>query len=59
MRWRESTNSGAWGRRRSSFSPLQCNWKIAFAYVMNQMEQSLLPTEKASRLVDTIYGRGD
>ncbi len=33
--------------------------KIAFAYVMNQMEQSLLPTEKASRLVDTIYGRGD
>jgi len=33
--------------------------KIAFAYVMNQMEQSLLPTEKALRLVDTIYGRGD
>src|SRR5213593_612330 len=29
--------------------------KIAFAYVMNQMEQSLLPTEKALRLVDAIY----
>ncbi len=33
--------------------------KIAFAYVMNQMEQSLLPTEKSLRLVDAIYGRGD
>jgi CubicO group peptidase (beta-lactamase class C family) len=30
--------------------------KIAFAYVMNQMEQSLLPTEKSLRLVDAIYG---
>src|SRR5438552_7577767 len=29
---------------------------IAFAYVMNQMEQSLLPTEKSLRLVDAIYG---
>jgi CubicO group peptidase (beta-lactamase class C family) len=29
--------------------------KIAFAYVMNQMEQSLLPTEKSLRLVDAIY----
>jgi len=29
--------------------------KIAFAYVMNQMEQSLLPNEKSLRLVDTIY----
>lgn len=28
---------------------------IAFAYVMNQMEQSLLPNEKSSRLVDAIY----
>src|SRR5882724_4057474 len=28
---------------------------IAFAYVMNQMEQSLLPTEKSLRLVDAIY----
>lgn len=28
---------------------------IAFAYVMNQMEQSLLPNEKALRLVDAIY----
>lgn len=28
---------------------------IAFAYVMNQMEQSLLPNEKSLRLVDTIY----
>ena len=33
--------------------------KIAFAYVMNQMEQSLLPTEKSLRLVDAIYGRDD
>ena len=31
--------------------------KIAFAYVMNQMEQSLLPTEKSLRLVDAIYRR--
>jgi CubicO group peptidase (beta-lactamase class C family) len=30
--------------------------KIAFAYVMNQMEQSLLPTAKSLRLVDAIYG---
>ena len=30
--------------------------RIAFAYVMNQMEQSLLPNEKSLRLVDTIYG---
>jgi CubicO group peptidase (beta-lactamase class C family) len=29
--------------------------KIAFAYVMNQMEQSLLPTEKSLRLVNAIY----
>ena len=29
--------------------------KIAFAYVMNQMEQSLLPNEKSMRLVDAIY----
>ena len=29
--------------------------KIAFAYVMNQMEQSLLPTVKSLRLVDAIY----
>jgi CubicO group peptidase (beta-lactamase class C family) len=28
---------------------------IGFAYVMNQMEQSLLPTEKSLRLVDAIY----
>jgi CubicO group peptidase (beta-lactamase class C family) len=31
--------------------------KTAFAYVMNQMEQSLLPTEKSLRLVDAIYRR--
>jgi CubicO group peptidase (beta-lactamase class C family) len=31
--------------------------KIAFAYVMNQMEQSLLPNEKSLRLVDAIYHR--
>jgi CubicO group peptidase (beta-lactamase class C family) len=29
--------------------------KLAFAYVMNQMEQSLLPNEKSLRLVDAIY----
>ena len=29
--------------------------KIAFVYVMNQMEQSLLPTEKSLRLVNAIY----
>ena len=29
--------------------------KIAFAYVMNQMEQSLLPNEKSLRFVDAIY----
>ena len=28
---------------------------IAFAYVMNQMEQSLLPNEKSLRLVDAMY----
>jgi CubicO group peptidase (beta-lactamase class C family) len=28
---------------------------ISFAYVMNQMEQSLLPNDKSSRLVDAIY----
>ena len=29
--------------------------KIGFAYVMNQMEQSVLPNEKSLRLVDAIY----
>ncbi|MFL6499788.1 MAG: serine hydrolase domain-containing protein [Candidatus Udaeobacter sp.] len=29
--------------------------KIAFAYVMNQMEQSVLPNEKSLRVVDAIY----
>jgi CubicO group peptidase (beta-lactamase class C family) len=29
--------------------------RIAFAYVMNQMEQSLLPNEKSLRVVDAIY----
>jgi CubicO group peptidase (beta-lactamase class C family) len=29
--------------------------KIAFAYVMNQMEQSLLPNEKSLRIVEAIY----
>jgi CubicO group peptidase (beta-lactamase class C family) len=28
---------------------------ISFAYVMNQMEQTLLPNEKSLRLVDAIY----
>src|SRR5437867_2118329 len=30
---------------------------IAFAYVMNQMEQSLFPAENSLRLVDAIYRR--
>jgi CubicO group peptidase (beta-lactamase class C family) len=29
--------------------------RISFAYVMNQMEQSLLPNKKSLRLVDAIY----
>jgi CubicO group peptidase (beta-lactamase class C family) len=29
--------------------------KISFAYVMNQMEQSVLPNEKSLRLVDAMY----
>jgi CubicO group peptidase (beta-lactamase class C family) len=29
--------------------------KISFAYVMNQMEQSVLPNDKSLRLVDAIY----
>jgi CubicO group peptidase (beta-lactamase class C family) len=29
--------------------------RISFAYVMNQMEQSLLPNEKSLRLVNAIY----
>jgi CubicO group peptidase (beta-lactamase class C family) len=29
--------------------------RISFAYVMNQMEQSLLPNEKSLRLVDAIH----
>ena len=28
---------------------------IAFAYVMNQMEQSLMPNEKSLRLIDAVY----
>jgi CubicO group peptidase (beta-lactamase class C family) len=31
--------------------------RISFAYVMNQMEQSLLPNEKSLRLVDEVYRR--
>jgi CubicO group peptidase (beta-lactamase class C family) len=29
--------------------------KISFAYVMNQMEQSVLPNEKSLRLIDAVY----
>jgi CubicO group peptidase (beta-lactamase class C family) len=29
--------------------------KLAFAYVMNQMEQQILPNEKSLRLVDSLY----
>ena len=28
---------------------------LAFAYVMNQMEQTVLPNEKSLRLVDALY----
>jgi len=31
--------------------------RMSFAYVMNQMEQSLLPNQKSLRLVDAIYRR--
>jgi CubicO group peptidase (beta-lactamase class C family) len=31
--------------------------KISFAYVMNQMEQSVLPNEKSLRLVNAIYAQ--
>ena len=31
--------------------------KIGFAYVMNQMEQSILPTQKSLRLVDAVYAQ--
>ena len=29
--------------------------KLSFAYVMNRMEQKVLPNEKSLRLVDAIY----
>lgn len=29
--------------------------KLAFAYVMNQMEQTVLPNEKSLRLIDALY----
>jgi len=29
--------------------------QISFGYVMNQMEQSILPNQKSLRLVDAIY----
>ena len=32
--------------------------KIGFAYVMNQMAQSVLPNEKSLRLVDAMYSEG-
>ena len=32
--------------------------RIGFAYVMNQMEQSVLPSQKARRLVQAIYPAG-
>ena len=31
--------------------------RIGFAYVMNQMEQSVFPTAKSLRLIDCLYGR--
>lgn len=33
--------------------------RIGFAYVMNQMEQSLLPNEKSARLVNALYDLPD
>ena len=30
-------------------------WKLAFAYVMNQMEQGVLPNQKSLRLVNQLY----
>ena len=33
--------------------------RIGFAYVMNQMEQSVLPNEKSLKLVNAIYRDGD
>jgi CubicO group peptidase (beta-lactamase class C family) len=33
--------------------------RVSFAYVMNQMEQQVLPNEKSLRLVDAIYQCGD
>jgi CubicO group peptidase (beta-lactamase class C family) len=32
--------------------------KIGFAYVMNQMELGVLPTDRASRLVEAVYSAG-
>jgi len=32
--------------------------KIGFAYVMNQMEPSVLPNEKSLRLIDAIFSSG-
>jgi CubicO group peptidase (beta-lactamase class C family) len=32
--------------------------KIGFAYVMNQMQQSVLPNEKSLRLVHAMYSEG-
>ena len=29
--------------------------KLAFVYLMNQMEQKILPNEKSLRLVDALY----
>jgi CubicO group peptidase (beta-lactamase class C family) len=52
------TSSNAFGHPGAggshAFADLQN--RISFAYVMNQMEQSLLPNEKSLRLVDAIYG---
>jgi CubicO group peptidase (beta-lactamase class C family) len=31
--------------------------KIGFAYVMNQMEQSILPSDKSLRLLDAVYAQ--
>jgi CubicO group peptidase (beta-lactamase class C family) len=52
------TSSTSFGHPGAGGSHAFCDAenRIAFAYVMNQMEQSLLPNEKSLRLVDAIYG---
>jgi CubicO group peptidase (beta-lactamase class C family) len=52
---RRSTSSFGHPGAGGSFAFADPENNISFAYVMNQMEQSLLPNEKSLRLVDAIY----